>query len=449
MRFKKTVLAWLEQVLNERFGNSFILQQQNDTLIMYLPFAAGGIVFDTLQPEFHKSSSDMPCCWWDAISEGWLPSLGSPLPVPALVDSLVPLVERIKGNFIVHYDILGLTYWMMSRLEEVGRTDLDAHGRFPAISSHAYKYGYLERPIVDEWLGILGQVIQRQWPTIKLKQHSFTMKLSHDVDSPSQYGFHSQVGLARVVGGNIFKRHLFSSFVTGPIAWIKNRNEFSKLDPYNTFDWIMDISEKNNLISAFYFICGRTDTDKDAKYELEHPAVRSLMRRIHARGHEIGLHPSYNTYQHPDRISQEANRLKAVCVEENIEQSKWGGRMHYLRWEHPTTLYGWEQADMSYDSTLGYADRPGFRCGTCFEYPAFEPKKQEILKLRIRPLVVMECTVMDSRYMGLGVSDGALKKFMRLKQVCRAVDGNFTLLWHNTSLTTKQKRLLYEEIVSS
>ncbi|WP_187312920.1 hypothetical protein [Candidatus Williamhamiltonella defendens] len=47
--------------------------------------------------------------------------------------------------------------------------------------------------------------------------------------------------------------------------------------------------------------------------------------------------------------------------------------MHHLRREHPTTLQAWNDACMDYYHTLGYADQPGFRCGTCFAYPAFNP----------------------------------------------------------------------------
>ena len=59
---------------------------------------------------------------------------------------------------------LGLTYWILARVEEIGRTDLDNRGRIPATASHAFKHGYLDRPVVDEWLHLLGRVIQRQWP---------------------------------------------------------------------------------------------------------------------------------------------------------------------------------------------------------------------------------------------------------------------------------------------
>lgn len=121
--------------------------------------------------------------------------------------------------------------------------------------------------------------------------------------------------------------------------------------------------------------------------------------------------------------------------------------MHYLRWEQPTTLQAWSDAGLSYDSTLGYADRPGFRCGTCFEYPAFNPVTQQILPLRIRPLVMMECSVIDNGYLGLGAGQEALDKALALKNACKGVNGCFTLLWHNSQLVAEGYRRFYKKLV--
>lgn len=42
------------------------------------------------------------------------------------------------------------------------------------------------------------------------------------------------------------------------------------------------------------------------------------------------------------------DRLRAVMQKEGIKQNEFGGRMHYLRWEHPTTLQAWNDAGMTY-----------------------------------------------------------------------------------------------------
>jgi len=121
--------------------------------------------------------------------------------------------------------------------------------------------------------------------------------------------------------------------------------------------------------------------------------------------------------------------------------------MHFLRWQQPTTLYGWEGAAMDYDSSLGYADRPGFRAGTCFDFPAFDIVADRALRLRIRPLIAMEVTVMRPKYMSLGDGERAFQKFKEMKDACRAVGGTFTLLWHNTQFRLLSERALYERVL--
>jgi hypothetical protein len=102
---------------------------------------------------------------------------------------------------------------------------------------------------------------------------------------------------------------------------------------------------------------------------------------------------------------------------------------------------------MDYDSTLSFADQVGFRCGTCHEYPAFDVVEAKPLKLLIRPLIAMECTVMGEKYMGLGTGRTAMETFLRLRQACKVVNGTFTLLWHNTELPGESERNFYLQLL--
>lgn len=434
-------LVWLQTILQERFGHDFVLRPHADgrRITLHLSGDARYITLALDGATFTRADSNLPCTPWDTSAEGWSTALPSDLPAPGAAQLPAPLTASTENGWYIGYDILGLTYWMLTRQEEVGRTDLDSHGRFPAVNSHAYRHNYLERPIVDEWLHVLGQVITQTWPDIPLKQHQFSMKVSHDVDAPSRYGFASAKGMLRAIAGDVIKHGDIKNALRAPWIRLNTRDALHPSDPFNTFEWIMDLSDQHGLSSAFYFICGRS-SNMDADYEPEHPAIRRLMRRIHERGHEIGLHPSYGTYQKPELIAQEAGRLRTILAEENIQQNEIGGRMHYLRWEQPTTLRAWADAGMDYDSTLGYADRPGFRCGTCFEYPAFDPVADEALKLRVRPLVVMECSVIDVCYLGLGTGALALAKVAQLKDACKTVQGCFTVLWHNSTAEYKAKK---------
>lgn len=444
------VAHWLQTILYERFGHRFTISQTDPNwIVIGVAGRPGTLRIASDVATFTRADSDLRFTQWNGAAEGWIMPLGKPLPAPGVSLLPSPLIRKSNNGLTLYYDVLGLAYWMLTRQEEVDRSDLDHYNRFPASASHACKHNYLERPVVDEWFNVLGQAMQKLWAGLPLTRHAFTMKVSHDVDYPSRYGFATFKHLLRMMASDAKRGHDPLNMLKAPLVWLRTGSKLYKGDPINTFEWIMDNSEQRGLKSAFYFICGRTEPAVDAQYEPEHPAILDLMHRIHARGHEIGLHPSYHTYKSPAVLASEAKRLRQVCAGEGIEQSEWGGRMHLLRWSTPTTLYGWELAGMSYDSTLSYADRPGFRCGTCFEYPAFDPVRKEMLNVRIRPLVAMECTVMAERYLGLGTGDAARETFLRLKDACRALNGSFTLLWHNSELDTEPKRRLYAGLLSA
>jgi hypothetical protein len=446
--FSDNALRWIECILSERFGNSWEIHQSVSGISLQLKGNTGSIIFDTQQECFINQSAELPFTQYtDAEEEGWEQVFAGPIPAPGVEVLPSPLIEQREDAYIIHYDILGLTYFMFNRVEEIGSKELDKHKRFPAYASHAFRYGYLERPIVDEWMYILGQVIKKTWPNIELKHHHFTMEVSHDVDIPSRYGFKSGKAILRIMASSIIRRLDFRNAILSLKIWLNSKTVLQPSDPANTFNWIMDTSEKYGIKSAFYFICGNTVPGMDADYQPEHPAIRSLIRFIHKRGHEIGLHPSYGTFQNPALIKKEADSLRKIAAEEGISQNEWGGRMHYLRWEHPATLRALDECKLTYDCTLGYADQAGFRCGTCFEYPAFDHVQGKLLSIRIRPLIVMEDTIMASQYLGLGTSQAAFEKFKKLKEICQIMNGCFTLLWHNCHLEKSEERALYESIL--
>lgn len=448
-QYSGSVIQWLQQIIYERFGHRFQLEHDSrEKLYLRLANSSKYIVFDMLKPEFFSSNANLPYCEWDEPCENYVPVLGKPIPAPGFSELSTPLIQQITDGYTIHYDILGLTYWMLSRQEEVGRTDLDEHGRFPASSSHAFKFGYLERPVVDEWLDILGQVIVRQWPQIRLKQHKPRTLVSCDIDNPYLCYSKSFGKTARVVLGDLFKRKSPATALMTLYRYYQIcRGNYNNDPCMSALEWIMDVNEMADNKVSFYFITEQLHPVYDGCYSMDEPVIRNLLQRIYARGHEIGLHTSYTTHQNMEQTKREAEILRKVMAEEGISQRKLGGRQHYLRWVTPTTEHNWDVAGMDYDSTLGYADRPGFRCGTCHEYPMIDPVIKEILNVRQRPLVLMECSVIDKAYMGLGYSKQSMKYMHMIKQNCYKVGGNFTLLWHNSHFRNKEDHSFYETLI--
>ncbi len=63
-------------------------------------------------------------------------------------------------------------------------------------------------------------------------------------------------------------------------------------------------------------------------------------------------------------------------------------------------------------------------------------------------IAYMESSVIDKRYMGLGVSAEAADTLLALKNACRMVGGDFSLLWHNTQLVRDDQRSLYKSVLA-
>ena len=93
--------------------------------------------------------------------------------------------------------------------------------------------------------------------------------------------------------------------------------------------------------------------------------------------------------------------------------------------------------------------RPGFRFGTLKEFSMWGWRNQTKLKLKQRPLIVMECSVISDAYMGLGYGEEAKVLMMQLKQASQALGGNFVLLWHNSELQAEKQINMFKEIVKN
>jgi hypothetical protein len=345
-------------------------------------------------------------------------------------------------------DIPGAAFWLMARIEERGSVPLDLHDRFSAYDAHAWRNGYLMIPVVDEYVRVLHRLVSQVWPGLPLSPvGSLSLFLSHDVDDPYAYRYMPFLKAAKLLTANAVKQRSPLQGLRWMLGLGASRAQIRLEDPCDTFDWLMAQSERANISSAFYFIASDQRCSLDSNYDIRDMPITALLRRIHQRGHEIGIHPGYECFRRPELIKEQVGRLRAGMSLAGINDVELGGRMHYLRWDQRVTPTALANAGLHYDSTLGYADHPGFRCGTCHPFPYFDIDQGVATNLLIRPLVAMECTVLAKRYLGLGATPDAFEVFAGLKQACRRVGGEFSLLWHNSFLFCDAERELYRAVI--
>ena len=402
-------------------------------------------------------------------SERWLRSESmpaSPLPVwtvngalegAKLVDARLPVLfgrEHAPGTYFradegsatLGLDVFGSAFFMVTRYEEsVPGGARDLHERFPAEAAVAVREGFADRPIVNEYVELLWSALQLLWPGLERAPREPRFLPSHDIDT-AFCRESSAADLLLQLGSDIVRRRDFGLATRRLGAYRRGPGQGSKHDLCDTYDELMALSEQAGTTSAFYFFGERTGLDIDAAYAPSDAALRAVLRRIGARGHEIGLHGSYRAHQEAEVIKRQLDALRAACEEEGISQTAWGSRQHYLRWETPTTWQALEDAGIAYDTTVGFSSIGGFRAGCCYEYPAFNVLTRQELKIRERPLVVMEVALLDRQQLS---REDALDSVLSLKRRCELFGGDFTLLWHNSRLLLRKDRELYREILSS
>jgi hypothetical protein len=183
-------------------------------------------------------------------------------------------------------------------------------------------------------------------------------------------------------------------------------------------------------------------TDRDANYPLAHPAIQSLIQQMAGRGHEIGFHPSYLAAEQSPLFMKEYNKLQR-----HSPLPLRGGRHHFMRFQAPRTWRLWAQAGLTYDSSLCYADHPGFRAGICYPYTVFDLEHRRPLPLIERPPILMEYSILGDRYLNVSDPRKAVTIMQELKALCRQFKGQFVFLWHNSRLTTASEKAMFADLL--
>lgn len=441
-------LDWVSNILSVRFGFKVNLTKYNEfSLKLNIKGFNTSIIIDNLVSDYANPYASLNYTTWDPILFGYSSFFNEDLPMPGYSMASSPLIEDIRGSIFFHFDIIGLIYWSLVRVEEYNDKNLDLHQRYNFNQSHAKRFNYLDRPIVDEWIEIIKQIVKKKDPDFKFKQNDFKIILSHDVDRPLFYLFLPKFSLIKLIGGDLFKRQNLISAIKRIILWtnVKLLKKYNK-DPYNTFDFIMDEAEKRGIKSVFYFMTNVSNLLYDSDYAIEDDFILKLIKNINDRNHYIGLHPSYETYLDSNLIKREKYLLEDAIKKIGFNLNFIESRMHYLRFDIKTTPIILHENNINRDSSLNFSLESGFRCGTCFDYLMFDHNRQTQLSLIQRPLLVM-----DNNFLPINDKPDFLKKIdkvFKIKRYCKAVGGNFTVLWHNSELHNSSLRKLFIDVIN-
>ena len=328
------------------------------------------------------------------------------------MDNTKTIFHLGKGD--VPFDIFSAVFYLCSRYEEYLPFEPDEHGRFKAEDSTAYRLGFINEPVVEQWAFILAEKIGIEQSTADYK-----VKLTIDVDDAWKYRnrplLHNTGALAR-------------DFLT--FQWKAFTERLSVLlrikpDPWFTFDYLKGLEDKLSEPIQYFILLGRK-SPYDRAISSRKKAFRKFIKGLQQRN-KVGIHPSYASNTSLKQLQKEFYNLSYI-VKNKPQQS----RQHFLKMKMPLTHRYLIRLGILEDYSMGWASQTGFRLGCSRPVPFYDLKEEKQTHLMLVPFIAMDRTLKD--YLGLSTEE-AKHHLGRLRDTVKQVGGHFTVLYHNDSMS--------------
>ncbi len=363
--------------------------------------------------------------------------------IPVLFAGDERSVQQSDESLTTDFDVVSSAFFLLTRYEEYLISARDQHGRFSARSSVLSGTRTQRIPLVNLYSRLLGRWLQSIFGPDRgeIEGSSFHYLLTHDIDHLRLHnGFR---GETRTLASLFLRRRS----ITGSLRFLASKARTSLaggVDPYQTLDHLMNLSEKRGAVSTFFFMTARQDPH-DGSYAPDSPELREEVRIVVRRGHEIGLHGSYHSFADYEEMAEQRRRLEEISSRQISHF-----RQHYLRFVAPDSWKSQAEAGFEADFSLGYADEIGFRAGTATPFLPFDLRQRRTIDILEFSNMIMDVTLFESAYLALPQNEAMARCSDMIDQV-RSVNGVLVLLWHNSSLTDVIQpgwRSFYSELLS-
>ncbi|RYZ24092.1 MAG: hypothetical protein EOO16_02145 [Chitinophagaceae bacterium] len=316
-------------------------------------------------------------------------------------------------NSVLGFDLFSGIFFLLARYEEYAAFVPDSYGRYAHTESIAFRHGFLQRPLVHEWLSFFSEVLFG-----RPYKPRFKLSLSYDVDMAWSY---RHKGLARNAGGLL--RALLGRDGSG-------RERLAVLarlrpDPFDNFAFMNALHEQYGLLPTYFIHAGLTRGRYDKNIPPTHPAMRRLVRRLAAEA-TVALHPSWKSGDEPTLLAQEKSALEAAAG-----RPVTASRQHYIRFILPDTYRALIGAGITHDHSMGYATINGFRASVAVPFYWYDLQAESTTTLQLHPFCFMDANARYEQGQDAEQTELELDGYL---QVFSKWGGDFGTIWHNTFL---------------
>jgi len=327
------------------------------------------------------------------------------------------------------FDIFAASFYLLSRYEEYLPHQKDIYGRYAHENALAFKENFLKLPLVNIWVKDFAIQLQHRFPALRFQPSAFSFLPTYDIDMAFSYKYK---GLVRNAG---------SFFKSPSVERIKVLAGI-KQDPFDCFAWLNQLHDVYQLQPVYFFLMAEKNGVYDKNILPHKKQMRKLIRE-HAQKYTVGIHPSWQSGDQVEFLSQEIKLLETISKRPVIYS-----RQHYIRFKLPDSFRLLIENGITDDYSMGYGSINGFRASVATSFNWYDLQKNETTQLRIHPFCFMEA---NSFYEQRASASEAYHELMHYYTACKAVEGQLITIWHNNFLGTDPKfeewRNIYERFV--
>ncbi|MCA0398196.1 MAG: hypothetical protein LCH51_12400 [Bacteroidetes bacterium] len=335
----------------------------------------------------------------------------------------------------IPFDILSAIFYLISRYEEYLPHELDAYGRYAHTNSLAYKEGFLDQPLVNNWILKWEKILRELYPNILLRHRTFKFIPTYDIDI--MYAYKGKSWWVNAAG---FCRSLLKGDSDAAFQRLRVLQNEEK-DPYDAYEWLDALHLYCRSQPVYFFLVAQQQHGYDKNLPTETPGFRDLIK-YSAEAYKVGIHPSWQSSVAPDTrlLKEELEWLEAVA---DVPVSR--SRHHYIKFMLPQHYERLLAHNIMHDYSMGYGSINGFRASTCSTFNWFNLAKNEATELLIYPFCFMDANAYFEQKLTPAQAYAELKQYYYAVQ---KVQGCLITIWHNNILGTAAEfegwRDLYE-----
>lgn len=344
---------------------------------------------------------------------------------------------KIEGDF--PFDIFAACFYLLSRYEEYLPHKKDMYDRYAHENSLAFKENFLHLPLVNLWIEDFKKALKEKFPNLPpaLSGTQFQFLPTYDIDEAYSYKYKSW---RRTAGG--YARSLLRGKMNEVVMRMKVRSGRHN-DPYDSYAWMDQLHEKFSLNPRYFFLVAGKSRGYDKNISPSKQPMQMLIRN-HAKKYEIGIHPSWQSGDKPDKLKFEILQLGHISGKPVLLS-----RQHYIRFTLPGTFRHLIETGIEADYSMGYGSINGFRASVASPFYWYDLEKEEQTNLLIHPFCYMEA---NSFFEQKFSPEQALEEMRKYRDIIKSVNGTMITIWHNTFLGTGKLfngwREVYEQFIS-